>query len=105
MEEANIKISTFLIKSGLSSTAELPSISLLLYNIKMRCFIDEITDDSDSRMSAYCQCLWKNRLVIPECKQNMTSLRGQASWAKMTLLRGKLTLPAYHPTKSVNKVW
>ncbi len=43
------------------------------------------------------------RLVIPECKQNMMSLRGQASWAKMMSLRGKLTAPAYHPTKFVNK--
>jgi hypothetical protein len=28
----------------------------------------------------------RDRLVITECKQNMTSLRGQASWAKMTSL-------------------
>jgi hypothetical protein len=45
----------------------------------------------------------RDRLVIPECKQNMMSLRGQASWAKMTSLRGKLTVPACHPTKFVNK--
>jgi UPF0288 family protein (methanogenesis marker protein 3) len=30
------------------------------------------------------------------CKQNMTSFRGQASWAKMTS-------PENHPTKKVNK--
>jgi hypothetical protein len=35
--------------------------------------------------------------------KNMTSVRGQASWAKMTSLRGKLTEPACHPTKFVNK--
>jgi hypothetical protein len=33
----------------------------------------------------------------------MTSLRGQTSWAKMTSLRGKLTAPACHLTKFVNK--
>jgi hypothetical protein len=43
------------------------------------------------------------RLVIPECKQNMTSLRVQASWAKMTSLRGKLTTLVGYPTKFVNK--
>ncbi len=36
----------------------------------------------------WCQIQWQKtmfveRLVIPECKQNMTSLRGQPSWAKM----------------------
>jgi hypothetical protein len=31
------------------------------------------------------------------------SLREQASWAKMMSLRGKLTAPACHPTKFVNK--
>jgi hypothetical protein len=31
------------------------------------------------------------------------SLRGQASWAKMTSLRGKLTALACHLTKFVNK--
>jgi len=31
------------------------------------------------------------------------SLRGQASWAKMMSLRGKLTAPACHLTKYVNK--
>ncbi len=49
------------------------------------------------------QCLQRYSLVIPECKQNMTSLR-QASWAKMTSLRRKLTAPACHPAKFVNKV-
>ncbi len=44
-----------------------------------------------------------DRLVLPECKQHMTSLRGQASWAKMTSLRGKLTATACHLTKFVNK--
>jgi hypothetical protein len=38
-----------------------------------------------------------------ECKQNITSLRGQASWAKMKSLRGKLAAPACHPNKFVNK--
>jgi hypothetical protein len=33
----------------------------------------------------------------------MMSLRGQASWAKMMSLRGKLTAPVCHPTKFVNK--
>ncbi len=37
------------------------------------------------------------------CKQKMTSFRGQASWAKMTSPGGKLTAPACHPTKKVNK--
>jgi hypothetical protein len=32
----------------------------------------------------------------------MTPFRVQASWAKMTSPRGKLTAPAYHPTKNVN---
>ncbi len=41
--------------------------------------------------------------IIPECKQNKISLRGQASWDKMTSLREKLTVPACHPTKFVNK--
>jgi hypothetical protein len=35
--------------------------------------------------------------------KNMMSLRGQASWAKMTSLRGKLTAPACHLTKFVKK--
>jgi hypothetical protein len=45
----------------------------------------------------------EDTLVILKCKQNMTSLRGQASWAKMTPLGGKLTGMACHPTKYVNK--
>jgi hypothetical protein len=45
----------------------------------------------------------RDRLVIPECKQNMTSLRGQGNWAKMTSLRGKLKVLACHMTKFVNK--
>ncbi len=45
----------------------------------------------------------KDRLVIPVCKQNMTSLRGQASWAKMTSLRGKQAALVCHLTKYVNK--
>jgi len=32
------------------------------------------------------------------------SLRGQASWTKMTAIGGRLTAPASHPTKFVNKV-
>jgi len=31
------------------------------------------------------------------------SLMGQARWAKMMSLRGKLTAPACHPNKFVNK--
>jgi hypothetical protein len=37
------------------------------------------------------------------CKQKMTSFRGQGSWAKMMSPRVKLTSPACHPTKRVNK--
>ncbi len=33
----------------------------------------------------------------------MTSFRGQASWAKMTSPRGKLTALVCHPNKRVNK--
>jgi hypothetical protein len=33
----------------------------------------------------------------------MTSLRGQANWAKMMSLRGKLRASACHLTKFVNK--
>jgi hypothetical protein len=33
----------------------------------------------------------------------MISFRGQAGWAKMTSLGGKLTALACHPTKKVNK--
>ncbi len=33
----------------------------------------------------------------------MMSLKGQARWAKMTSLWGKLTALACHPTKYVNK--
>jgi hypothetical protein len=40
-----------------------------------------------------------NRLVIPECNQNMMSLRGQTSWAKMMSLGGKLTALMCHLTK------
>ncbi len=36
--------------------------------------------------------------------KNMMSLKGQASWTKMTSLRGKLRASACHPTKFVNKV-
>ena len=42
-------------------------------------------------------------MVIPERKQKHDITRGQASLAKMTSLRGKLTAPACHPTKFVNK--
>ncbi len=35
----------------------------------------------------------RDRLVISECKSNMTSLRGQASWAKVMSLRGKQAAP------------
>jgi hypothetical protein len=47
--------------------------------------------------------MFVERLVIPECKQNMTSLRGQPSWAKMMSLRGKLRALACQPTNFVNK--
>jgi len=40
---------------------------------------------------------------MPECKKNMTSLKGQASWAKMKSLRGKLTAPVCHLTNFVSK--
>jgi hypothetical protein len=36
--------------------------------------------------------------------KHMTSLRVQASWAKITSLRGKLTALACHPKKFVNKL-
>ncbi len=39
------------------------------------------------------------RLVIPECKQKHDITQGQAGWAKMTLLGGKQTALACHPTK------
>jgi hypothetical protein len=45
----------------------------------------------------------RDRLSIHKCKQNMTSLRGQASWAKMASLGGRLATPACHLTKYVNK--
>jgi hypothetical protein len=45
----------------------------------------------------------RERLVILECKRKMTSLRGQASLAKMMSIGGKLTALACHPTKYVNK--
>jgi len=45
----------------------------------------------------------RHRLAIPECKQNMMSLRGQPNWAKMMSLGGKLTALACHLTKFVNK--
>jgi hypothetical protein len=45
----------------------------------------------------------RDRLVIPKCNLNMMSLRGQASYAQMPSLRGKLTALACHPTKYVNK--
>jgi hypothetical protein len=48
----------------------------------------------------FAQCLYRYRLVIPECKQNMMSLKGQASWAKMMSLNGKLRALAYHRTKT-----
>jgi len=44
------------------------------------------------------------RLVIPEYKLNMMSLRGQAIWGKMMPLRGKLTALVCDQTKFVNKV-
>ncbi len=45
----------------------------------------------------------RDRLGLPECEQNMTSLGEQASWAKMTSIGGRLTAPAHHPTKFLNK--
>jgi hypothetical protein len=48
--------------------------------------------------------MFVERLVsYSRCKQNMTSFRGQASWAKMTSPWSKLTALACHPTKQVNK--
>ncbi len=49
------------------------------------------------------QYLWRERLVIPDCNQNMTSPRGQPRLAKMMSFRGKLTALACHPTKFLNK--
>ncbi len=46
---------------------------------------------------------YRDRLVIPD-KQKMMSLRGQASWAKITSPGGKLTALACHPTKKENKI-
>ncbi len=40
---------------------------------------------------------------MPEFKQILILLGGQASWAKMTSLGGKLTAPVGHPTKYVYK--
>jgi hypothetical protein len=42
-------------------------------------------------------------LIYPYPKQNMTSLRGQASGAKMMSPGGKLTALACYPTKNVDK--
>ncbi len=42
-------------------------------------------------------------LFLQNVNKNMTSLRGQARWTKMTSLRGKPTALACHPTKFVNK--
>jgi hypothetical protein len=42
-------------------------------------------------------------LFFLNVNKNMTSLRGQASWDKMTSLRGKLTVVVGHPTKFENK--
>ncbi len=36
-------------------------------------------------------------------KQKMTSFKGHASWAKMTVPRDKLTVLAWHLTKKLNK--
>ncbi len=38
-----------------------------------------------------------------QCKEKMTSFRGQASWAKITSPVGKLRALACHPTKKVIK--
>jgi hypothetical protein len=61
----------------------------------------------DFRQILFCylsktQCFYRDRLVILECKQNMTSLRGQASWAKMTSLGGQANstgMPPYEICK------
>jgi hypothetical protein len=42
-------------------------------------------------------------LVIPDVNKTMTSLMGQASWAKMTSPGGKLTALMCHPTRTVHK--
>jgi hypothetical protein len=42
-------------------------------------------------------------LAIPDVNKIMTSFRAKARWAKMMSLRGKLTVPACHPTKFVKK--
>jgi hypothetical protein len=45
-----------------------------------------------------------DRLDIPGVNKKNDIIWGQASWAKMTPIGGKLTALAYHPTKKVNKV-
>jgi hypothetical protein len=42
-------------------------------------------------------------LLFLNVNKNMMSLTGQAGWAKMMSLRGRLIAPACHPTKFVNK--
>ncbi len=69
---------------------------------KASCKLKLITVESYELTGIY-QCFYRDRLVIPECKQNMTALRGQASFSKMMPLGGKLTALECHPTKYVNK--
>ncbi len=49
------------------------------------------------------QCLERDRLVILNVNKKLMSLRGQASWMKMTSPGCKLNTLACHRTKKVNK--
>jgi hypothetical protein len=64
---------------------------------------DMLTFSSNFPLDQQDQCFWRDGLVILECNQNMMSLMGQASWAKMASLGGKLTALACYPTKYLNK--
>ncbi len=78
----------------------------MIINYNHKTFIVQATSliiahKAGSHLGGASVCI--DMLVIPECKQIMMSLRRQDIWAKMTSLRGKLTAPACHPTKFVNK--
>jgi hypothetical protein len=42
--------------------------------------------------------LWRDGLVTPIVNKKL-SFKKQASWEKITSSEGKLSVPAYHPTK------
>ncbi len=79
------------------------NVSLLPDNLKSNQNLGKCTGYLKCQLVAKTQCLQRDKLIIPECNQNMTSLSGQASRAKMMLLRGKQTALACHLTKFVNK--